>query len=275
MKWGLVAKADIEHVRKEALWLRDCLTEHGEEVLLEDSLAGAEGVPGHSLAQLDDEADLFMTVGGDGTILMTQVTQKPVFAVNAGAIGFLAEVDPPMAKQAIERVIAGDYRVEERFKLSAHMEGERLMDATNEVTLQTSRIAKLIHFQIRVDGETLDSLRGDGMIVSTPTGSTGYAMSVGGPLVHPKVEGVVLAPIAPFRLSARPWVIPGDATVELTVLPRDSARDESQAKVVVDGQHAWSVPTDATVRIERSGRKSRFIRLSSGFYERVRNKLTR
>lgn len=276
MKWGLVAKAEIPHVRKEALWLRDCLLDHGEEVLVEESLGQAEGTEGRTLADLDDEVDLFMTVGGDGTILMTQeATQKPVFAVNAGAIGFLAEVEPPMAKDAIERVIAGEYRVEERFKLAAHLDGERVMDATNEVTLQSSRIAKLIHFEVRVDGEALDNLRADGLIVSTPTGSTGYAMSVGGPLVHPSVEAVVLAPIAPFRLAARPWVIPADAQVELTVLQRDSVRAENQAKLVVDGQHAWSVGTGNTVRIGQSHRKARFIRLDTGFYERVRTKLTR
>ena len=276
LTWGLVGKAGIPHIRKEALWLRDHLRERGQNVLVESDLAGALGDPAHSLEELDRKADIFLTVGGDGTILLAMTaTDKPIFGVNAGAIGFLSEVEPPQAAQGIEQVIRGDYRIEERDKLSAWLDAQRLPDATNEVTLQTSRIAKLIRFRITVSGEVLDTLRGDGIIVSTATGSTGYAMSVGGPLVHPLVHGTVLAPIAPFRLSARPWVVPSDAVVEVTLLDRDSAQGQQQARVVVDGQHGFDVSPGSTVRIAPSPRKARFIRLGSGFYERVRTKLTR
>jgi NAD+ kinase len=276
LTWALVGKAGIAHIRKEAMWIRDHLVSRGQRVLLETDLAQAAGEPGHTLADLDREADLFLTVGGDGTILMVMhATDKPVVGVNAGAIGFLTELEPAQAASGIDQVIRGDYRVEERDKLAVWLGGERLPDATNEVTLQTSRIAKLIRFRITVSGEILDTLRGDGVIVSTATGSTGYAMSVGGPLVHPLVHGTVLAPIAPFRLSARPWVVPSDAVVELTLEPRDSAVEEKEARVVVDGQHGFGVAAGAAVRIMPSPRKARFIRLGSGFYERVRAKLTR
>ncbi len=274
--WALVGKADIPHVLKQAQWLRDYLREKGQEVLLESSLASAEHETGYTLEELDRKADLFMTVGGDGTILMVLgATDKPVFGVNAGAIGFMSEAEPPMAKLGIDQVIAGQYRIEERDRLACWLDGERLPDATNEVTLQTARIAKLIQFRIAVGGEHLDTLRGDGIIVSTATGSTGYAMSVGGPLVHPAVRGTVLAPIAPFRLAARPWVVPGDAEIEVTLLGRDSLQDEKQARVVVDGQHGFGVAPGSTVRIAPSDRKARFVRLGSGFYERVRTKLMR
>jgi NAD+ kinase len=120
----------------------------------------------------------------------------------------------------------------------------------------------------------LDTLRGDGIICSTATGSTGYAMSVGGPLMHPLVRGTVLAPIAPFRLAARPWIVPTDAPIELTLLERDTPSDH-EARVVVDGQHGFPVQPGASVRIGPSQRKARFVRLGSGYYERVRTKLTR
>ncbi|MFA5945163.1 MAG: inositol monophosphatase family protein [Candidatus Thermoplasmatota archaeon] len=277
LTWAIVGKGSIPHVRKEAQWIVQHLRKRKQTVLLETSLAAGLKKPGLSLNQLDAKADVFVTVGGDGTILMVQaVTDKPVLGVNAGAIGFLCEVEPPQAGSAIDQVIRGEYRVEERDKLSAWLEDRQLPDATNEVTLQTSRIAKLIRFRITVGGEVLDTLRGDGLIVSTATGSTGYAMSVGGPLMHPNVKGTVLAPIAPFRLSARPWVVPSDSAVELTLLERDSANNaEPSARVVVDGQHGVDVSPGQTVRIGPSARKSRFIRLGSGFYERVRTKLTR
>lgn len=276
LKWAIVGKGGIAHIRREAMWLRQALLDRGQQVLLEEDLARAAGEPGHTLDELDREADLFLTVGGDGTILMVlHATDKPIFGVNAGAIGFLAEVEPPQAALGIDQIIRGDYRVEQRDKLQAWLDQQRLPDATNEVTLQTSRIAKLIRFTIAVSGEVLDTLRGDGIIVSTATGSTGYAMSVGGPLVHPLVHGTVLAPIAPFRLSARPWVVPSDAVIELTLLERDSSQGEQHARVVVDGQHGLDLRPGQTVRIMPSPRKARFIRLGSGYYERVRTKLTR
>lgn len=274
--WALVGKGSIPHVKKEAEWIASHLRKRGQTLLFETSLARSLGEKGLPMEELDGRADLFLTVGGDGTILLVQaVTDKPVLGVNAGAIGFLCEVEPPQAGAAIDQVIRGDYRVEERDKLSAWLGDVRLPDATNEVTLQTSRIAKLIRFRITVGGEVLDTLRGDGVIVSTATGSTGYAMSVGGPLMHPSVHGTVLAPIAPFRLAARPWVVPSSAQVELTLLERDSATGEPQARVVVDGQHGVDVEPGQSVRIGPSSRKARFVRLGSGFYERVRTKLTR
>jgi NAD+ kinase len=276
LTWALVGKGAVAHVRKEAQRLADHLESRGQKVLMETTLAVGTERAHKALTDLDAQADLFLTVGGDGTILMVQgLTEKPILGVNAGAIGFLCEVEPPQATAAIDQVIRGDYSVEEREKLSAWLGDERLPDACNEVTLQTSRIAKLIQFRITVSGEVLDTLRGDGIIVSTATGSTGYAMSVGGPLVHPLVSGTVLAPIAPFRLAARPWIVPADAQVELTLLERDSVADEKTARVVVDGQHGFPVVPGQVVRIGPSKNKARFVRLGSGFYERVRTKLTR
>ncbi len=276
LTWAIVGKGSVAHVRKEAQRLADHLQAQGQKVLLETTLASGTAHASKALQDLDAQADLFLTVGGDGTILMVQgLTDKPILGVNAGAIGFLCEVDPPQAAAAIDQVIRGDYKVEERDKLSAWLGDEKLPDACNEVTLQTSRIAKLIQFRITVSGEVLDTLRGDGVIVSTATGSTGYAMSVGGPLVHPLVRGTVLAPIAPFRLAARPWIVPADASVELTLLERETGPEDKQARVVIDGQHGFAVPAGTSVRIGPSERKARFVRLGSGFYERVRTKLTR
>lgn len=276
MHWGVVGKGSIPHVQAEVDAVIDALLERDQEVSVVDELRARPGLRHGSIRELDGDVDIFLTIGGDGTILHTQhETDKPIFGVNAGAIGFLAEVEPPMAAQGIDRVIAGDYRIEERAKLEVRLDGRRLDDAVNEVTLQTSRIAKLIRFQVHVDGEILDTFRGDGIIVSTPTGSTGYAMSVGGPLMHPKVDGLILAPIAPFKLASRPWVVPAASVIEVTLMERDSAQGVQQARVVVDGQIGHNVDTGSTLRLTRSQDTARFIRLSSGFYERVRTKLTR
>lgn len=276
MIWGLVGKGSIPHVATEARRILHVLESKEQEVLVHHDLAEFIARPGSDMPHLDGTVDLFITVGGDGTILYAQQsTDKPVFGVNAGAIGFLAEVEPKEAGAGIDAILRGDYEVEERQKLAASIDGEDIQHAVNEVTLQTRRIAKLIRFRVSVDGHELDTYRGDGIIVSTPTGSTGYSMSVGGPLVHPRVNGIILAPIAPFKLAARPWVVPGNAVIELTLLERDSAQGVQQARVVVDGQHGYDLATGATVTIRTGAKKARFIRLGEGFYDRVRHKLTR
>jgi NAD+ kinase len=273
MKWGIVGKGAIPHVKKGAAAAANLLATLGQDVQLESSL---DATHGRSMDDMNADVDMFVTVGGDGTILHAQQhTDKPVFGINAGAVGFLAEIEPEHMAPAFARIIAGDYRVEARPKLATTLDGNRLPDAVNEVTLQTSRIAKLIRFRVDVDGENVDTYRGDGIIVSTATGSTGYAMSVGGPLLHPRVSGIVLAPIAPFRLAARPWVVPDDAKVAVTLLRRDSAQGLQQARVVVDGQHGCDVATGATLQVATSENVARYVRLGTGFYERVRTKLTR
>lgn len=274
MKWGIVCKPDIPHVYREALKIQEHLEAKDEDVQIEQRFARTQGRKGKPLSKMD--ADVYITVGGDGTILLTlEHTERPVLAVNAGGVGFLTEVEPKYAPAAIERIIEGDYEVEERDRLAAYLGKDRLQDAINEVTIQTAKIAKLIKFRVAVDGEVVDTIRGDGVIVSTTTGSTGYAMSVGGPIIHPRVAATLIAPIAPFRLAARPLVIPYDSQVDVTLLERKSGKDDIGAKVVIDGQHGYGLPYDGVVTIKPSARKSRFIRFQKNFYGRVRTKLTR
>lgn len=274
MKWGLVCKPNIDHVFDEAVRIHEYLETKGESIQLESRLAEQLGQEGTPLPKMD--ADMYVTVGGDGTILLTlEHTEKPVLAVNAGGVGFLTEVEPKYVHSAIDRILSGDYAVEERSRLAAFLGRERLPDAINEVTVQTAKIAKLIKFRLRVDDEVVDTIRGDGLIVATSTGSTGYAMSVGGPIIHPRVDAVVVAPIAPFRLSARPLVVPYDSVVEVTLLERKSGKDDKGAKVVIDGQHGYGLPYDGTVTMKPSPRRSRFVRFQENFYGRVRTKLIR
>lgn len=276
MKWGIVAKGDIPHVVKASQDVMAHMDAAGQKYLLQDGLAVALGLTGHTMQELEDEVDLFLTIGGDGTVLYCQHhTERPVLGVNAGAVGFLTEVEQENVAEAIRAVAAGKHTIEERSRLACYLDGERLPDAINEVTLQTRRIAKLIRFRITVDDDELDMYRGDGVIVSTSTGSTGYAMSVGGPLVHPRVDGTIIAPIAPFKLSSRPWVVPFDSTIAITLMERDSAQGVQQAHCVIDGYERFDIATNATLHVGPSDRPARYVRLGGSFYDRVRNKLAR
>jgi NAD+ kinase len=248
----------------------DFLRENGE-VFAENSLADKTGVKGFSLPAIDKRADIVVTVGGDGTILWAVgTTEKPIFAINSGGMGFLAEVESKYAIEGLQEVVEGRYNVEERAKLKTLLDDQRLPDAINEVTLQTDRIAKIMYMQIFVESELLETLGADGVIVATPTGSTSYALSVGGPIMDPVVRAMIIAPLAPFRLSARPWVVPLEKKVYIKVLPKSK-----ETKLVIDGDYTVAVDTGNKIVITASEKKARFVRFGESFYQMVRLKLLR
>lgn len=272
--WALVCKPGVERATRVAREIYDYLKESKEECVLESSFAEAIGEPGVPLNELD--ADIFITVGGDGTLLMAlQHTEKPIYAINSGAIGFLTEVEPKFALSGIRRIQEGDYFVEERARLQVKLDGQRLPDAANEVTVQSSMIAKMIKYEFHVGQEFADTVRGDGVVIATATGSTGYAMSLGGPILDPAIEAVVVVPIAPFRMANRPFIVPDNKTIKVRVVRRASQFSAKDVKVVIDGQHGYGMPLGGEVECSKSERVSRFVRFGGGFYERVRNKLMR
>ena len=237
------------------------------EVLVEPALGkkmGREGV------EIDDmDVDVMIALGGDGTVLRAlQHTDAPVFAVNVGSLGFLTEVSPDEMLYALERIVEKDYMVEERIKLRSELNGERLADATNEVVIHTSQIAKIRHFQIFIDEELVESVRADGIIVATPTGSTCYAMSVGSPILVPGLSAFVIVPIAPFKLSARPMVISSSSRIEIKLYePRKNCI------VVIDGQENIKMTPKDSLSISLSDKKAKFVRFGQDFYRKIKEKL--
>ena len=170
----------------------------------------------------------------------------------------------------MKRIIGGKYNVEERAKLKIMFDGKRLPDAANEVTVQTAQIAKILYLKIFVENELLETLGADGVIVATPTGSTSYALSVGGPIMDPAVNAMVIAPLAPFKLSARPWIVPLDKKIGIKLLP-----ESKETKLVIDGYHTENVTTQSKIVVTRSEKKARFVRFGESFYQMVRLKLVR
>ena len=150
------------------------------------------------------------------------------------------------------------------------LDEKRLPDAANEITVQTNKIAKIMYLQLFVENELLETLGADGVIIATPTGSTSYALSVGGPLMDPSVNAMIVAPIAPFRLSARPWIIPINKTINVKILPKSK-----ETKLVIDGHYSENVTTENDLTITGSEKKSRFVRFGESFYQMVRLKLVR
>jgi len=270
MKWGLVCNYHVKKTCSLAADLYEFLQEH-DEVYPENKFTKGRNIKGYTLEEISKKADIVVTVGGDGTILRAlEKVEKPIFAINSGGMGFLTEVESKYAKNGLEQVISGDYNVEERAKLKIMVDGKRLPDAANEVTVQTARIAKMIYLQVQVENELLETFGADGIIVATPTGSTSYALSAGGPILDPAVNAMVIAPLAPFKLAARPWVVPLDKKIGVKLLYKSK-----ETKIVIDGESPQNVTPDSDIVITGSERKARFIRFGESFYQMVRIKLVR
>jgi NAD+ kinase len=270
MNWGVICKPGVKRALSLSSDVYDFLKEHGT-VFLDQNVAENLGIKGYALKEINKQVDIAVTIGGDGTILMAlEHIDKPIFAINSGAMGFLTEVEAKYARSGLQRVVEGDYNVEERAKLKVLLDGKRLPDAANEVTVQTAKIAKILYLQLFVEDELVETMGADGVIVASPTGSTSYALSVGGPLMDPSVNAMIIAPLAAFTLSARPWIVPLDKTVCIKLLPKSK-----ETKLVIDGQHATPVTPESDIQITVSEKKARFIRFGETFYQMVRLKLVR
>jgi NAD+ kinase len=270
MKWGLICNKHVTKAVSLAGEIYDFLSKNGE-VFTEDSFAKDKKIRGYTHEEINKKADIVVTIGGDGTILRAlEKVEKPIFAINCGGMGFLTEVEPENATYGLERIISGKYNIEERAKLKVLVDKKRLPDAANEVTIQTARIAKMIYFKIFVENELIETYGADGVIVATSTGSTSYALSAGGPILDPAVNAMVITPLAPFKLSIRPWVVPLDKKVGIKLIYKSK-----ESKVVIDGESPQLVTKDSDIIITGSEKKARFVRFGESFYQMVRDKLVR
>ncbi len=265
MKIGVLANPKLRDLDKLADELFDVLGDN-VTVQVEEVTAKTLGRQGMPLEEMD--VDVLITIGGDGTILHALQRSDAVIAgINAGQLGFLTEIPDDQVNEKVKRIIAGDYKVGEKMKLKVEHNGKRLPDCTNEIVLHTSHVSKIRHFEILVDGQRALNVRADGLIVATPTGSTSYSMSVGGPIIGPGVDAFVVAPIAPFNLAVRPMVVPARSRLEIRHVKKRIC------VLVLDGQEEYEVGPDDVLTIGRSEQVARFVRFEEDFYMKAWEKL--
>ena len=274
IKIGFVSRQQPESVKLVGMLIRQIESEvKGVEIFVDQDIAPQIGREGTSVAEMErQKVDYIVSVGGDGTILRTihkMADPLPILGINMGTLGFLVDVEPRDAIETLKRLLSG-FVVDERSRLKLLLNGVCMPRATNEIAFLTASPAKMIEFEIIVDGALMEDFRADGVIVATSTGSTAYAMSAGGPIVDPRVDAIVLVPMAPFKLSSRPWVIPGDSIIEVRLkLP------EKEALVVVDGQTSNTISSLDRVVISKAKTPARFVKVGKdGFYAKVKSKLT-
>ena len=281
---GIVAKTRLAAaapvVRDVAAWLeRRRLKPVVERRTAE--LAGLAGVDAADAAALPDASDLILVLGGDGTLLgmarliAASVADPPILAVNFGGLGFLTEITLPELFEALGSVVEGGARVDERRMLRSRTErgdattGEGV--ALNDVVITKSALSGMLDLSVSVGDQFVAQLRADGLIVASPTGSTAYNLSTGGPIVHPLVNAVILTPIAPHMLANRPLVLPESAAIRIQP---DLAKPHAQAYASFDGQTGFELAPGDTVVVETAPRPLRMIRAAARpYYAVLREKL--
>ncbi len=216
-------------------------------------------------------SDMAIILGGDGTLLRSQSLMRqaiPIFGINMGTVGFLTEIEVEDTFNVLDKILKGNYYIEKRSKLIVSHE-QHNYSALNEVVIKTNEPSKMLHFEVQVDGETIEEFRADGLIVSTPSGSTAYSMSAGGPIVDPKVGGFIIIPICPFKLGVRPFVVSDESEISVKLL-----RKGKKAVFVMDGQINEEAEYQEEIKFKKADKGVKFIRTNKKyFYTKVKEKL--
>lgn len=276
-KIGIIAKAGrpepIEIVREFLAWLRG----KDVKVFIEKSIANSLDINGFNRSEIPNLVDVVIVFGGDGTMLsvarLVCSKEVPIIGVNVGGLGFITEVQKSEMYEVMEQIFAGKWEIENRLMLNAqvHRQGEKVAEYTllNDVVINKGALARIIDLETSINGAYVTNFMADGLIVSTPTGSTAYCLSAGGPILYPSLESIVLIPICPHTLTNRPIVLPDNVLIEITL--------KSHAEGVyltLDGQEGFPLNQGDAVVIEKSLCKTRLvIPHERDFFQILRTKL--
>ncbi len=257
---GLIAKPGDSRIAPVLEKLRDFLLNMGLNVHLARSAALTLGEKAHlpSKAELARICDLTLVVGGDGTFLNAAremaAQDTPLVGINQGRLGFLVDISPERMLEALASILQGEYIEDQRFLLEARIGDDKRQLALNDVVLHKWNTARMIEFETRINGRYVDAQRSDGIIVSTPTGSTAYALSGGGPLLEPSLDAIILVPICPHHLSNRPIVVHGDSIICIEASGRT---DPNHLRVTCDGQSSLTLDEGEHLEVRKYPRPIR------------------
>lgn len=278
---GLVGRSQQEGLREVLQELIVLLQGLDRELILEQRLAELvpeTSLPCGSLEDIGEDSDLVIVVGGDGSLLSAARTlaryETPVLGINRGRLGFLTDISPDDMHSQVPAVLAGEFVRESRFLLDAKVQREGKTvgraDALNDVVVNSGTSAQMIEFELSINGVFVYRQRADGLIVSTPTGSTAYSLSGGGPIMHPTLDAVVLVPMFPHALSSRPIVVDGNSEIRLDIL----SRNRIHPPVTCDGQvNMTARPGDSVVITKKPHRLTLLHPVGHSFYASCRDKL--
>ncbi len=262
-------------LRTLVAWLRD----HGREVLLDQEAAGIcpEVGPGLPRSEVAATADLVIVLGGDGTLLsvarLIGSREVPILGVNLGGLGFLTEVTLDELFPTLEAVLRDQYRLSRRLTLTVRvLRGGELVasfEALNDAVINKTALSRIVDLETHVNGEYVATFRADGLILSTPTGSTAYCLAAGGPIIYPTLPALVIIPICPHTLTNRPLVVPDSAVVEII-----QGSEGEDVHLTVDGQVGVDLRYRDVVAVQRSTRSIALVKSSKlNYFDLLRTKL--
>ena len=278
---GLMGRVGSEAVLETLVHLRDFLRARGRTVIVESEVAehlGSDRGEIRPREQIGRDSDLVIVVGGDGSLLgaarSLAAQEVPVLGVNRGRLGFLTDISPQQLESQMEAVLAGSYVLESRFLLDVLvMRGDEVLargDALNDVVLNSGVSARMIEFDLYIEEQFVYTQRSDGLIISTPTGSTAYSLSGGGPIMHPGLDALVLVPMFPHTLGSRPLVIHGNSSVRIVI----NEYNDLHPNISCDGQLNFRASPGDVIHIHKKPERLQLLHpLEHNFYAICRAKL--
>lgn len=279
---GLTARSGLDDRDGTIEAIAAIIVKTGATLLLDKKRCALPSLKKHKCFKSVKELDLLVVIGGDGTILRaireTDDFSVPILSVNRGTVGFLAETSLEEAGKLLPYLIAGKGQIEERSLLNVIVErGKKKIwngYVLNEAVIAQGAIARLIDIRVLVNGEELATFHADGVIAATPTGSTAYSLSAGGPIVHPRLQSVILTPINPHSFTQKPIVLPCDIPVRMEVIARKNKFKDTQVSLTLDGQTYLSLKGGDTVTTLMDGTTVKLLRRKEDtFFHTLRSKL--
>ena len=278
---GVIAKPQAESARQTLQALFDFLKDKKYDVIVDDHLPdtiNTDNLTKASREEIGKRCDLAIVVGGDGTILNAvrslSHAHVPIVGINVGRLGFLADISPENLEHSLDEILNGSYREEQRFLLEMQVVRDNKIifesDAFNDVVIHIRDVARMIEFETRINDEFVNHQRADGIVISTPTGSTAYALSAGGPILHATLDAITLVPISPHTLSSRPLVIHADSLIDVLICNTK----EGIAQATCDGHLSMDVHVGDHIKVKRKAGKITLLHPKKhNYFEILRAKL--
>ena len=273
-KVGVILRPSTPELKESYFKLEKIFNKYNIEVAIESISGGMIGVMGMEFEYLCENSDILVTLGGDGTLISTVRRSfkydVPIFGVYAGSLGFLADINLNELEKFVANLVEGNYRVDERSILEAQFiqnKKEVTLYAFNDIVVTRHSVSNMIHVETLVDSKAFNTYYGDGVIISTPTGSTAYNLSAGGPVLFPLTNVFALTPICPHSLTQRPVVLPGEFSIEMKT-PKD------RALVIIDGQDKLELETGESIHIQLAKKRVKLIhREEFNYFDVLKEKL--
>ena len=268
---GIILKPSSPELRDTYLNIKKLFEEANIEIFLENNSANMINLEGYSLEELCQKVDFLISVGGDGTLLSVVRKSfefdKAVLGINLGTLGFLTDISMEQLPKFIEDLKKGIYKIDNRMMVEGSVNLNKFV-AFNDIVISRKSISSMIKIEGKINGKHFNSYYGDGVIISTPSGSTAYNLSVGGPIVYPLTEAFIVTPVAPHSLTQRPLVMPADFEIEFKII------DNQGAVVIVDGQDIYEVEQNQSIKIKIASKKAKMIhRVQRNYFEVLNEKL--